>query len=53
MKVIGKKVKSGKAQHLKVGYTYEVSEAISEALISNGQAELPKKTKPRKKAAKK
>jgi len=39
VKVKGKKVKSGKPQHLEVGKTYEVTEEKAAALIKNGQAE--------------
>ena len=57
MLVIGKKVtKAGKAQHLKVGKSYDISEEHAKFMIANGQAEYPKKAKaniePPKKVAK-
>ena len=48
MKVIGKKVRDGKAQHLRVGKEYEVTDEQGKAMIANGQAELPKKSRKKK-----
>jgi len=42
VRVKGKKVKSGKLQHLQVGKTYEVTEEKAAALVKNGQAEKSK-----------
>lgn len=39
MIVVGKKVKPGKVQHLRIGQEYEVSQKDGEMMIKNGQAE--------------
>lgn len=53
MKVYGKKVKSGKIQHLQIGKEYNVSEEKAKQLIDNGQAEQKKTTTKKKPPAKK
>lgn len=53
MKIVGKKVKAGKPQHLVVGKVYEVSEKMAKALIANGQAEDANKPKPKPAKSKK
>lgn len=39
MIVVGKKVKTGKEQHLVIGKEYDLPEAKAKLLIANGQAE--------------